>query len=40
LVPFMLALALLGAYEIGNRLQVARDTITTDDIELVSDEDP
>jgi glycosyltransferase 2 family protein len=40
LVPFVLALALLGAYEIGNRLQAARDTITTDDIELLSDEEP
>ena len=39
LVPFVLALALLGAYEIRNRLRAARDAITTDDIELVSEDD-
>jgi glycosyltransferase 2 family protein len=40
LVPFVFALALLGAYEIGKRLRAARDTITTEDIELLPDEDP
>ena len=40
LVPFILALALLGAYEIKNRLRAARNAITADDIELVSDDDP
>ena len=39
LVPFVLALSLLGAYEIGKRLRAARDTITAEDIELLPDED-
>jgi uncharacterized membrane protein YbhN (UPF0104 family) len=39
LLPFVLALALLGAYEIGKRLRAARDTITAEDIELLPDED-
>jgi len=36
-LPFVLALALLGAYEILNRLRTARNEIDTDDIEIVRD---
>ncbi|HEX2134431.1 MAG TPA: lysylphosphatidylglycerol synthase domain-containing protein [Microvirga sp.] len=39
LVPFVLALALLGAYEIRNRLKAARDTISPEDIELLTEDD-
>jgi uncharacterized membrane protein YbhN (UPF0104 family) len=34
LAPFILALALLGAYEIRNRLRAAKDPVGLDDIEL------
>jgi uncharacterized membrane protein YbhN (UPF0104 family) len=35
--PFVLALALLGAYEILNRLRTARSALKADEIEIVSD---
>lgn len=40
LVPFVLALALLGAYEILNRIKANRMTLRVDDFEISSGEDP
>jgi uncharacterized membrane protein YbhN (UPF0104 family) len=37
-LPFVLALALLGAYEILNRLRTARSAIDPDDIEIVRED--
>src|SRR3954447_814751 len=37
-LPFVLALALLGAYEILNRLRTARNEIDPEDFEILSDE--
>jgi uncharacterized membrane protein YbhN (UPF0104 family) len=36
-IPFVLALALLGAYEIRNRIRSTREVLTADDIEIASD---
>ena len=36
-LPFVLALALLGAYEIRNRIRSAREVLTTDDIQIEPD---
>jgi uncharacterized membrane protein YbhN (UPF0104 family) len=36
-VPFVIALSLLGAYEIRNRIRNARDVLKADDIEIASD---
>jgi uncharacterized membrane protein YbhN (UPF0104 family) len=37
-LPFVVALAMLGAYEILNRLRTAQNSIEPDDIEIISDE--
>jgi uncharacterized membrane protein YbhN (UPF0104 family) len=37
-LPFVLALSMLGAYEINNRLRTARNEIDPEDIEIVHDE--
>jgi uncharacterized membrane protein YbhN (UPF0104 family) len=37
-LPFVLALSMLGAYEINNRLRTARNEIDPEDIEIVDDD--
>jgi uncharacterized membrane protein YbhN (UPF0104 family) len=37
-LPFVVALAMLGAYEILNRLRSARTSIEPEDIEIVGDD--